>query len=373
VNLGGSSFVKSTSVSYAMIEDERDVLLVTKARSSGFKAIEKLLNQGADPLFVYNGTTALHEACAGGDAAVVALLIHRGASINPVDRHGKRPLHHSVTGGYNAVVSLLIAHGADLNVKDMYGNTPLHQAARHGSLSVIETLLSNGASVNSTNSSGDTPGHCAARVGNHRAVQALLENVREESESELETLLYARNLRGQTILDCASGRPHAEKCVHVIANMKQWLADEATSSFSDASKSPAQSPFGRGNSALNSQDSPENSRTSSLSNSKRSWIGENLLGFDSLFNSSDFESEYVKGCESPSLSRARSNGTPRQSCGTPRTPGLFSKQISRKAFESSSFSSFSFSSSGSKTGSQSLEQFRPKVPQSPFKSWNTKS
>lgn len=62
------------------------------------------------------GWTSLHVAAAGGDIAVVELLLRHGAEVNVQSYVGATPLDHAITYSQNrAVVALLEAHGAQGN------------------------------------------------------------------------------------------------------------------------------------------------------------------------------------------------------------------------------------------------------------------
>jgi len=60
-----------------------------------------------------HGWTPLHIAAAGGDPAVVALLLKHGANVHALSHIGTTALDNVTTrGGRKAVITLLLAHGA---------------------------------------------------------------------------------------------------------------------------------------------------------------------------------------------------------------------------------------------------------------------
>jgi ankyrin repeat protein len=62
------------------------------------------------------GWTSLHVAAAGGDIAVVELLLRHGAEVNVQSHVGATPLDNAIAYSQNrAVVALLEAHGAQGN------------------------------------------------------------------------------------------------------------------------------------------------------------------------------------------------------------------------------------------------------------------
>lgn len=60
-----------------------------------------------------SGKTALHLAAAAGHAAVVKVLLERGASVETKDAVGETPLHLAVSEGRAACVVELLRNGAD--------------------------------------------------------------------------------------------------------------------------------------------------------------------------------------------------------------------------------------------------------------------
>jgi Ankyrin repeats (3 copies)/Ankyrin repeat len=106
------------------------------------------------------GDTALHLACLYGHMECVRLLLDAGAppgAINPED--GTSALHDAAAGGYgDAVAALLAATGTSLlGIRDVDGDTALHNAARGGHLAVVQALLTAGADPAALNDSGKTP------------------------------------------------------------------------------------------------------------------------------------------------------------------------------------------------------------------------
>jgi hypothetical protein len=81
------------------------------------------------------GQTALHCAAARGHhelstpaaaaAAVVELLLQRGARVDARDRDGAVPLHGAARRGFLKAMRLLLDHGAEVNARDDVASTPL--------------------------------------------------------------------------------------------------------------------------------------------------------------------------------------------------------------------------------------------------------
>ena len=102
----------------------------------------------------------LRRACAGGRVEDVGYLLD-GGWINETDRDGRTPLFVASREGQAAVVELLLARGADIDKAREDGWTPLHFACRLNSIECAELLLANNASVDQTEEDGMTPLHVA--------------------------------------------------------------------------------------------------------------------------------------------------------------------------------------------------------------------
>jgi len=87
------------------------------------------------------GETALMDAAARGDLAAAKLLLERGADVNAVDHRGYTPLIFAAHYDGDAVelVKLLLSRGADIQAK-AEGETALSLAARRGETEVTKIL-----------------------------------------------------------------------------------------------------------------------------------------------------------------------------------------------------------------------------------------
>ena len=85
------------------------------------------------------GNTAFHAASAGNHTEVCAALLSHGAEVNAT--YGSyTALHNAAAHGNEALVRLLLAHEADPNVKNKDKKTPLDLARDRGHARVIEIL-----------------------------------------------------------------------------------------------------------------------------------------------------------------------------------------------------------------------------------------
>ncbi|HSB09770.1 MAG TPA: ankyrin repeat domain-containing protein [Blastocatellia bacterium] len=100
----------------------------------------------------------LNYATAFGDAAMVNLLIARGANPNEVDDDRISMLGWATIANRAKVAQALLARGAQVNHVDKYGMTPLLYAASidFGDTAVLEKLIAAGADLKAKNKDGLT-------------------------------------------------------------------------------------------------------------------------------------------------------------------------------------------------------------------------
>ena len=125
-------------------------------------------------------SNALQAACWAGQAAVVSLLLRRGAGVDVVREHnGGSPLCIAAHAGHSDVVRLLARAGARLEQPNHNGATPAFIAAEHGREAALRALLLLGADANAPDAKGCTPCYIAAargERGNTECVEALLDH-----------------------------------------------------------------------------------------------------------------------------------------------------------------------------------------------------
>jgi hypothetical protein len=143
-----------------------------------------------------HGCTMLHHAAHNDRIDLVAMLLTRGAVVNPVNHLGLTPmatavlqskggartgllhssfykLHAAVMNADVAAVQKELDGGADPEVADFQSATPLHMAVAVGSSEVVKVLLAAGANPNSQNRSGMTPLQLAVLSGKPALVELL--------------------------------------------------------------------------------------------------------------------------------------------------------------------------------------------------------
>lgn len=125
--------------------------------------------------YAHDGFTPLGLASFFGHGDIAAWLLDRGADVNAASRNAMRvaPLHSAAAHRHIAIARLLIAHGADVNARQHGGWTPLHAAAHNGQLALAELLLAHGADAGAANDAGATA-LTLAEAGGHAETAALL-------------------------------------------------------------------------------------------------------------------------------------------------------------------------------------------------------
>jgi ankyrin repeat protein len=122
-----------------------------------------------------DGTTALHWAVRGDDAALARALIRAGAKVSAANRLGVTAMSLAATNGSEALLGLLLEAGANPNEASLEGETVLMTAARTGNVPAVERLLRAGADVNAAeNWRGETALMWAAAENHGGVVTALV-------------------------------------------------------------------------------------------------------------------------------------------------------------------------------------------------------
>jgi ankyrin len=159
---------------------------------------ERLLRSGADPnATLPSGETTLMTAARSGNAALVKLLLVRGAQVNARERtQGQTALMWAAAERHPQVVRVLVEGGADVHARtevrprrvnsevggfdgktafdiEKGGYTPLLFAVQQGVAESVEILLAAGASANELSPEGMSALVVAAHSG-HAAVGAIL-------------------------------------------------------------------------------------------------------------------------------------------------------------------------------------------------------
>jgi hypothetical protein len=109
-------------------------------------SVAPLTVNARDQAYIGDGRTALHQAAANGNLAVMNTLIKYGANVNEKNTSGETPLHLAARFGHAEAAELLLSHGAKMNEQTIYTKqSPLMVAAEMGQKNVIRMLLLRGA------------------------------------------------------------------------------------------------------------------------------------------------------------------------------------------------------------------------------------
>ena len=114
--------------------------LIHAALACDVCAVRRLLDEGLDPdLANAQGFTALHFAAQARCPAVISLLLHAGAHVDPRDAWGNTPLSRAVfyAREESAAVAVLLAAGADPDAPNQVGVTPRELAERLGATKLV--------------------------------------------------------------------------------------------------------------------------------------------------------------------------------------------------------------------------------------------
>ena len=154
---------------------------------------------------------ALRRAASAGDVTKVKELLAAGVDVNAANAYGGTALSFACHKGHAAVVDLLLERGADVHAKDtFYNSTPLVWAVQSGHAGIARTLLEKGAR-------GEEQAlMTAAELGQGAVVTMLLERGKLGPETLSDALMIAsQNEQPQivTLLQAAGAKPLAPMAV----------------------------------------------------------------------------------------------------------------------------------------------------------------
>ncbi|MGV8960246.1 MAG: ankyrin repeat domain-containing protein [Stenotrophomonas sp.] len=144
----------------------RDADVPAAAMAGDVDAVRRLIDLGSPVDAVdAQGCTALLRAAGGGHAAVVDLLLARGANPQHAASSGATPLSAAVSMRQTGIVAALLDAGAQLEHRLPGGVTVLMLAAALGLPDIVARLLTAGADVHAGDDQQLEPLHCAALYG----------------------------------------------------------------------------------------------------------------------------------------------------------------------------------------------------------------
>ena len=116
------------------------------------------------------GETPLMMAALKAEVDAASALVAHGAAVR---KDGWSPLHYAATGGSAAIVNMLLAKGAALEARSPNGTTPLMMAARYGNEEAVDALLAAGADRTLKNHLGMDASAFAASAGREKLAARL--------------------------------------------------------------------------------------------------------------------------------------------------------------------------------------------------------
>ena len=116
------------------------------------------------------GETPLMMAALKAEVDAAGALVAHGAK---VQKDGWSPLHYAATGGSAAIVKLLLSKGATLETRSPNGTTPLMMAARYGNEEAVDALLAAGADRTLKNDLGMDAADFATSAGREKLAARL--------------------------------------------------------------------------------------------------------------------------------------------------------------------------------------------------------
>ncbi|KAE9542968.1 hypothetical protein AGLY_002879 [Aphis glycines] len=139
--------------------------LMHAAFNGSFDAVRYLLENGADPLIMYDCHNVIMCVCNCSRFSdeldllnCLKLLVNFSSiDINSKDRLGSTALMYACSNGWLKLVEFLVDHGADIELKDhQSGETALFYAVRSNHVNIVEFLLSKGADREATDNKCQT-------------------------------------------------------------------------------------------------------------------------------------------------------------------------------------------------------------------------
>ncbi len=117
--------------------------------------------------FAPDGFTPLGLASFFGHPGIVEFLLNAGAQVNQASKNPTNvaPIHSAAASRNAAILRLLLDRGADPNARQDSGFVPLHSAAANDDRESAALLLSRGADLNAKADNGKTPADFARDRG----------------------------------------------------------------------------------------------------------------------------------------------------------------------------------------------------------------
>jgi len=187
------------------------------------KAMQLLVDHGANISIVKPDIQPLHEAVYKGDQETVEILLQLKDSPNDALANSNTPLHIASAIGYTKITQLLLDAGADTKHTNKDGATSLHFASHKGHFKIVQLLINKKANINSSASNGTTPLMLASWFGNIKIVKLLLDNSANmhytlHTDSTIDPMIK----KGDTAFQLAQKKGHT----HIVKLLEEYLKKE---------------------------------------------------------------------------------------------------------------------------------------------------
>ncbi len=136
------SFIANGNDVNALYSSKKYPLLHYAIEFGSTKAINILLQNGADPESFFDGKTALMHAIKYKKFQSIHILLENKVDVNTENHRQQTALHYVARYGNPGLAKLLVNHGADITNKDQFGLTPFQFAVRNSKTGVARFLKS---------------------------------------------------------------------------------------------------------------------------------------------------------------------------------------------------------------------------------------
>ena len=171
-NASGVSRALSQGFDPNALDEHGQPALILALQLESPKVAKVLMDAKGVQLDVRNhaGETPLMMAALKSEVDAATALVAHGAAVN---KDGWSPLHYAATGGSAAIVKLLLSKGARLEARSPNGSTPLMLAARYGNEEAVDALLAAGGDRTLKNDLGMDASAFAASAGREKLAARL--------------------------------------------------------------------------------------------------------------------------------------------------------------------------------------------------------
>ena len=171
-NADGVSRMLAAGLDPNQLDPRGQPALLVALQGESLKVAKVLIDARGIQVDIRNhaGETPLMMAALKAEVDAASALVAHGASVK---KDGWSPLHYAATGGSAAIVKLLLDKGAVLEARSPNGSTPLMMAARYGNEEAVDALLAAGADRTAKNDLGMDASAFAGSAGREKLAARL--------------------------------------------------------------------------------------------------------------------------------------------------------------------------------------------------------